>query len=161
MLVYGHILDVSTVQEARSAIITMTAGSERPTGWLGFYNERGENVSAIGSHSEYQTVLHCSWKWRCQPMPARPPRWPKAWTLCGYTWLCEWVSERVDVADTFAYSSQHRQMVIAGHHSAVSQALGTFDILELRMLGTYDGWFAVVRYWGFATRIGDNLFKIF
>lgn len=161
MLVYGHITDYNNLQEARNAVINMQAGSERPTGWMGFYNERGENVSAIDSHKELRNVMRCGWEWRCQPMPARPPRWPEPWTLCGYTWLCAWHRESVDIADTFAYGSRHRQMFIVGKHSATSAALGTFNILELRMLGAPPSWFAVTKYWGFATRIGDNLFKIF
>lgn len=158
---FGHITDYYSLPEARNAVVSMQAGQEVPSGWLGFYNERGENVSAIESHSEYRKVMHCDWEWHCQTMPARPPRWPEPWELCGYTWLCAWYWERVTIPHTFAYSSRHQEMFIVARYSASSQALGSFDILELRMLGAPPSWFAVTKHWGFATRIGDNRFKIF
>ncbi len=161
MRVYGHITDYTSLPLAVNAVMNMQAGQEVPYGWLGFYQERGESVSAIGSHKESRSVMHCGWEWRCQPMPKRLPDYPEPWELCGYTWLCAWYYEYVDIADTFAYSGRRLQMEIVNHHSAYSCDFGTFDILECRDYGGVGTWFSVVRYWGFATKIDDNMFKIF
>jgi len=141
-------------------VVNMQAGQERPTGWLGFYKERGENVSAIGSHPEVRNVLKCGWEWRCQPMPKRPPKWPEPWELCGYTWLCHWAQESVVIADTFAYSVRSLSMELVQIHSQYNRDFGYFDILECRTFGTFDTWFMVTTYWGFATKIGDNMYRI-
>lgn len=138
----------------------MKAGTEWPSSFLGFYNERGEYVSVIHSHTESQNVLKCGWEWRCQPMPKRPPRWPEPWELCGYTWLCEWYSENVEVADTFGYVSPEHWMELVGHNSQYNCDFGSFDILECRSFGGQATWFMVCKYWGFATRIGDNEYRI-
>lgn len=161
MNVFGHITDYTNLPEARNAVRNMQSGQENPYGWLGFYQERGENVSAVGTHREWRKVLFCGWEWRCQPMPARLPDHPEPWELCGYTWLCHWAWDRVTIADTFAYSARRLEMEIVNHHTDTSYDFGTFDILELRDYGGFGTWFAVCRHWGFATRIGDNLFKIF
>lgn len=157
---YGHITDYVDLPSARNAVINMQAGQEVPYGWLGFYQERGESVSAVGSHVEIRNVLECAWQWRCQPMPARPPRWPEPWELCGYTWLCEWIRRHVDIPDTFAYSARHLEMEIVNHHSQSNIDFGSFDILECRDYGGVGTWFSVTRYWGFATKIDKNLYKI-
>lgn len=158
---YGHITDYTELSSAVNAVANMQAGQEVPYGWLGFYQERGESVSAIGSHKVWMEVLRCGWEWRCQPMPARPPKYPEPWELCGYTWLCKWGMENVTIADTFAYSGRHLEMEIVNHHSWDSSDFGIFDILECRDYGGYGTWFAVTKYWGCATKVGDNMYKIF
>lgn len=161
MIVYGHLCDFYERTTAYQAAVNMQAGNDIPYGWLGFYQERGENVSAIGSHREWIQRLYCGWEWRCQPMPARPPEHPVPWELCGWTWLCHWAWDNATIADTFSYAGRHLEMEIVNNTSVESLDLGTFNILECRTYGTPGTWFALCVYWGFATKIADNAYKIF
>lgn len=160
MKVYGHITAYTELTSARRAVVNMQAGQENPSGWLGFYKERGESVSAIGYHYEDKNVLVCGWRWVCQPMPRRLPDYPEPWELCGWTWLCEWHRKRVKIADTFAYGGRTLNIQMVANHSAYSYDFGKFDILELRSVGGGGSMFNVTRYWGLATKIDDNRYKI-
>lgn len=157
---YGSLTSYSELPLAVNAVVNMKAGQERPSGWLGFYQERGESVYAVHSHKEKIKVLSCGWQWRCQPMPKRPPRWPEPWELCGWTWLCKWTRDTVDIADTFSYGGRHLELELVESYSWYSYDFGKFDILELRSKGGGASMFEVTKYWGFATKIGDNLYKI-
>ncbi len=161
MKVYGHITAYTNLPMAVNAVVNMQAGQEWPSGWLGFYNERGESVSVIGSHKEWREVLHCGWEWVCQPMPKRLPDYPEPWELCGWTWLCHWDWEYRTIADTFAYGGRHLEIEIVNHYTKESSDFGTFDILELRSVRGGGSMFNVTKYWGFATKIGDNMYEIF
>ena len=160
MNVYGHITAYTDLPTARCAVVNMEAGQENPSGWLGFYQERGESVSAVGYHYETRNVLECDWQWRCQPMPKRLPDYPEPWILCGWTWLCEWYRRNVKIADTFAYSGRYMNIEMVNSYSQYNCDFGSFDILELRSYGGGASMFNVCRYWGFATKIDDNLYRI-
>lgn len=49
MMVYGHILDVTYLKQAYNWVQTAEPGMETPSGWRGFYKERGEVVDLIGT----------------------------------------------------------------------------------------------------------------
>ena len=160
MMVYGHICDYTEKTDAVRNCMNMQAGQERPTGWLGFYQERGENVTAIGYHYEARLYLDCGWVWVCRQMPKRPPRYPEPWEHCGWAWLCEWKRKTMRIADTFAYSGRSLLMMMVNNHSCSSPDLGSFNILECTSYPPAGRWFSLCKYWGCAKRIGDNAYKI-
>lgn len=161
MHVYGEVAEFGSFAEAETYLSRLTYASPPILGWYGFYQERGEQVSAIGL--KYGVAYRFEYSGGIKDI--------KLITSDGIQtrWLGSFmVLECADFEDVAAWVDPSRPPApergpargepweVEGW--AWDLPSGTWLETPLPALHT---WFLVTRYWGFATRVGANEFQIF
>jgi len=160
MHVYGEVADFGSFAEAESYLVALTRYAPPILGWYGFYRERGEQVTAIDFR--YGVAYVFEYSGGIKDIKLITSDWIQTRWLGSFGIL-----ECADFEDVASWADPPRPPAPASGPArgepwevegwAWDLPSGEWLETELPALHT---WFIVTRYWGFATRVGANEFRI-
>lgn len=161
MHVYGEVAVFDSFAEADAWLGSLSWPPPPITGWYGFYQERGEQVTAIGFTSgvahtyEYSggikdiKIVNVDWV---------QTQWLGSFAILECAWfddILAWEEPERPPAPERGPSRGEPWDIVGWSYDLPS---GTWLEAPMPELST---WFLVMRYWGFATRVGANEFHVF
>lgn len=161
MHVYGEVAVFESYDDADSWLAGLTMQQPVITGWYGFYKERGEQVTAVGISPGGADTFEYSYGVKDIKVVnsyAIQTRWVGAFQVLE----CAWFEDVAAWADSSRPPAPERgpsrgePWEVEGWVWDLES--GTWLEIPLPALQT---WFLVCRYWGFASRVGANLFHVF
>lgn len=161
MHVYGEVAVFDTLHEAETYLGGLTWESPSISGWYGFYQERGEQVSAIGFR--YGVADTYEYSGGIEDVKLIDETWIQTRWLGSFGILeladfeseDSWQDPERPPAPERGPSRGEPWDVLGWSYDLPS---GTWYETPMPELST---WFLVTRYWGFAVRVGANEFHIY